>query len=178
MTNIRMITAGLCLCFTVACGESQDTNEEMMDQGVRQLGDEFVPPINDMGMNEADSTTLADMSTPTEVTDCASLCVRFDECNRNLLGPRDTCEDACADLEPLAGFEGFLTCVDQAECSRLDSCVVPEPPPPTCEEVCASLETCEPTNVLPEGFTDVDSCVSACADDAKSSAIVICGARL
>ena len=149
-----------------------------MDQGTRQLGDAYVAPSSDMGDLIADANTLNDMRVPTAVTDCPSLCTRLSECNRNVLGNQEECLSACESMSQYENFANYLSCVDRAACTQLDSCVLPEPPPPTCEEVCEALEDCDPSPRLPTGFRDISRCDEACEQESIAASMVICGGAI
>lgn len=160
----------------LACGESSDEVPDMFQPDMtRQLGDQYVAPVNDGGVDGTDAMPLADMRLPTPVTDCESLCERLRECSNGLLGPADTCEETCTELTGYNGYDAFLSCVDGAECTALNTCRVPEPPPPTCEEVCGVLDSCEPSTRLPESLADVETCTDACSEPARAEAIGVCG---
>jgi hypothetical protein len=176
MTKFQILSTCLVIMTLLACGESADESLDMSQPDMtRQLGDQYVPPVNDGGVDPADAMPLADMRLPTPVTDCPSLCERLQECSSGLLGASDTCEETCAELASYDGYDAFLACANGAECNALNSCRVPEPPPPTCEEVCGVLDTCEPATRLPQSLADVDTCTDACTDPARAEAIGVCG---
>jgi hypothetical protein len=176
MTNLPILFMCVLTLILTACGDDTSESMDMFQPDItRQLGDQYVTPTPDGGAEPADVSPLADMRTPTPVTDCTSLCERLTECSNGLLGDAASCVDTCNSLASFDGYDAFLSCVDDAACSELNGCRVPEPPPPTCEEVCAVLGSCEPATRLPESLADVDTCTDACSDPARSEAIGFCG---
>ena len=120
-------------------------------------------------------TLLMDMGTLTAVNDCSSLCTRLRECGTPLFGDASQCEESCQSVSTYDGFDSFLTCVDESSCESVTACRVPEAPPPTCQEVCDSLNSCEPANRLPTELEGVESCESACNEPAQAEALSLCG---
>lgn len=177
MRHFRFFIPTLLVVLTLACGDSETISEIEVDQGPRQLADQYVTPVNDMG-SEQDGSLISDMSAPNLVTDCAELCERMSECNSSVLGNRTECPETCSTLEELEGFSDYLACISQASCAQIGQCNVPRPPPPTCSEVCASLENCSPAARLPSAFSDVEDCTSGCEVEGISEAVVICGGAI
>jgi hypothetical protein len=176
MKNLHVFLLCVLALTLLACGEESNETMDMFQPDVtRQLGDQYVTPSPDGGTEPGDAMPLADMRTPTPVTDCTSLCERLSECSSGLLGDATSCEDACNTLTSYDGYDAFVSCVDGAACNELAGCRMPEPPPPSCGEVCGALDSCEPATRLPESLADVETCADACADPARSEAIGVCG---
>ena len=63
MRHFRFFIPTLLVVLTLACGDSETISEIEVDQGPRQLADQYVTPVNDMG-SEQDGSLISDMSAP------------------------------------------------------------------------------------------------------------------
>lgn len=78
------------------------------------------------------------------VTDCASACLRLSDCDQlDAYGDYDGCLDACARASRRGPPEGWFRCIQaETNCGLVQRCRLPEPPPLTCDEVCAAVDGC------------------------------------
>ncbi len=107
---------------------------------------------------------------PSPVADCAGACERYATCDRldRVGGDVDSCLDRC---EAIAADDRapWFACIGRSACGALGGCIVPRPPAPGCDALCARLEACG--SALP-------GCEAVCADGAAGPAFAECGAAL
>jgi hypothetical protein len=107
---------------------------------------------------------------PGPVEDCAAACERYATCDRldRVGGDVDACLDRCEAVED-ADRATWYACVGRSACGALGGCIVPRPPAPGCDALCARLDACGAA--LP-------GCAAACEDAEVGPALAACGASL
>jgi hypothetical protein len=115
-----------------------------------------------------------------EVHDCAQACAVFEDCGRIDVwnGMIDNCLEACAPVEDDARIANFYNCLAVASCENVDACTPPEPPPPTCSDICTAMDACEGDFRLPAALPNVGECTNACSDATLGPLMTRCGASV
>ena len=115
-----------------------------------------------------------------DIHDCAQACAVFEDCGRIDVwnGMIDNCLEACAPVADDPRIANFYNCLAVASCENVDACTPPEPPPPTCSDICTAMDACEADFVLPATLPNVGECTNACTDATLGPLMTRCGASV
>ena len=117
--------------------------------------------LDDRGVSDTgsgDGSARDGDSPPPLVVDCGGACDRFVGCGRvESFGDRDGCLAACDRASREGAPTGWFECLSaEGECGLIHLCRLPEPPPLSCDAVCAGLDRCGIEGPWPD-------CIAECA---------------
>ncbi|MEZ4434902.1 MAG: hypothetical protein R3F65_21055 [bacterium] len=143
-------------------GPDPDVGADVSVDPDAMAGDEGVDP--DMRRRDADPP-------PTPVEDCEDACNRYAACERlEIFGDYDNCLDTCERASRRGPPETWFECLEQeTNCGLLQLCRVPEPPPLSCDEVCAGLEGCGAALPFPDCAAECEAQNAVDPDEAPFS---------
>lgn len=198
MRSARLVwclaAAGLSLAACGSGGGGDGTTSQTPEQ------DEGVRPLDDLGASGGMTVDAAPGGTvdagtggttdagPTpdsgsavrHVENCAQACQVFADCGRVDVwnGTVDNCLAACNPVADDPRVGNFFGCVAVTACDNLETCQPPEPPPPTCADVCDAQTSCGGDWNLPASLPNVGACANACGDATLGPLVTRCGASV